>query len=134
LGWIICCTVLCGCGPSGPQRVPVRGKVTFDGAPPPGLGTVYFATIKAAEGFPRRPGHGNFQKGDGSFVVTSVKSGDGLVPGTYRVMIECWQRLPDDSGNPGVSYARSDFNPPELEIKVGTRGPIELQYDVPRAP
>jgi len=125
--------LLCGCGPSGPKRVPVRGRVTFDGAPPPGLGTVYFRPIQAAEGFPQRPAHGNFTQGDGTFVVTSVQPGDGLVPGSYAVTVECWQRPPSDDGTPGVSWVRSDWHPDDVVIQPGDRGPIELNYDVPRA-
>ena len=123
-----------GCGPSGPDRVQVVGEVTFDAAPPPAAGTVYFAPIEPAEGLPRRGGYGVFGKGDGTFVVGSVKPDDGLVPGKYRVTIECWEQSPGDDGTPGKSLIPDGYTPPELEIEVGAGGQVRADYDIPSRP
>jgi hypothetical protein len=128
--YLLACLVLCGCGRSGPTRVPVRGTLSFDGGPPPAAGVVYFAPIKAAEGFPRRPAHAGFAKGDGNFVVTSVEPEDGLVPGLYLVNIECWRRPPAEDGTPGISWIGDGWKPPQLELKAGDK-PITLDYKLP---
>jgi len=120
-----------GCGPSGPKRIQVHGKVTFGGNPPPGPGSVYFASERPAEGFPARGGYGNFEQGDGRFVVGSVKPDDGLMPGTYRVTIECWKRPPGGDGTPGVAFPRGDYKPPNLEVKLDGPNPVSVTYDVP---
>ncbi|MBN2022586.1 MAG: hypothetical protein JW809_07305 [Pirellulales bacterium] len=134
-GWAVAACLaaatIAGCGDSGPTRVPVRGKVTFDGGPPPGPGTVFFAPLKAAQGFPMRPANANFEQADGIFAVTSVQTGDGLVPGTYKVIVECWRRPPGATGEPGVSWVRANWNAPDLEIPPGTKGPVEFPIDVP---
>jgi hypothetical protein len=122
-----------GCGPSGPKRIQVHGKVTFDGNPPPGDGSVYFAPIRPAEGFPARGGYGVFVRGDGAFVVGSVERDDGLMPGTYRVTITYWERPPREDGTSGKSFIPKDYCPPELEITLDGPNPIEPRYDVPPA-
>jgi len=122
---------LVGCGQSGPQRVLVRGKITFAGGPPPADGIIFFAPAQPAEGFPSRPGRARFTKGDGTFVVTSVQPEDGLVPGTYRVQINCWRRMPGGDGTPGVSYVPANYAPGELKVTLDGPSLIELQYDVP---
>jgi hypothetical protein len=53
-------SALTGCGSGLPQTVPVSGRVTFDGQPPPGPGTIYFLPQEAAAGFPSRPATGDF--------------------------------------------------------------------------
>ena len=65
-----------GCG-SG--FVPTGGKVTFDDGSPVPFGSVAFETDAfMAEGS---------IKPDGSYTLTSLRPGDGLPPGTYRVGI-----------------------------------------------
>jgi len=125
--------VASGCGPSGPKRIQVHGKVTFDGKPPPGGGSVYFAPVKPAPGFPKRGGYGVFAEGDGTFVVGSVKPDDGLMPGTYRVTMECWQRPPRDDGTPGKSFIPRGYVPPELKVTLDGPNPVKPEYNVPPA-
>jgi len=68
--------MLTGCG----DNVRLRGTVTFsdDGSPLP-MGTVNFAK----DGYLAR----GIIKEDGSYVVGSLSSNDGLLPGTYRVYV-----------------------------------------------
>ena len=104
----------------------------LDGGPCPEIGTVYFVPIEVAPGLPRRPAHANFSK-DGEFSVTSFDEGDGLIPGTYRVRIECWKEKPKDDGTPGVSWVKSGFQVPDLVVASGS-DTIEREYDVPGRP
>ena len=116
------------CGPSRPTTIPVRGTITFGGNPPPAEGAIYFAPIRVAEGFDKRPGRARFDT-SGKFDATSFADGDGLVPGTYRVRIECW-KSPPTMGAPGNSYVPPDFTPPDLDLMTAS-GRQTYDVDVP---
>lgn len=78
--------VLSGCD-GGPGYVPVSGTVKFaDGSVPQGeVANVNFAPVgegKAASGDIRA---------DGSFELMSVKPGDGVLPGEYKVVVKVWK-------------------------------------------
>lgn len=123
------CACLGGCSAEdGPQTIAVNGRVTFDGGVCPGAGDIRFTPVSPAANAPRRPGYATFGT-DGRFLVRSFKEGDGLVPGTYRVRIECWKKAPA-MGNPGISHMPAGFPPFELRIGPDARGPVEVAYDV----
>ena len=126
----LCMAVTIGCGTDRPDTVKASGTVTFDGGKPPAGGMIFFAPITVAEGFPRRPGRATFDT-DGTFTVTSFSDGDGLVPGTYRVSVECWQTPPDAAGTPGISYVADDFSPENVSIPVD-EGRQTIDLDVPK--
>jgi len=119
-----------GCGGGRVETVPVRGRVTFDGRACPAAGTVAFLPLEPAEGYPMRPATGKFDT-DGYFSVTSYRSGDGLVPGRYRVRILCWKEPPEEEGAGGVNYVPDGYQAEELVIEPGADGPVEVAYDVP---
>lgn len=118
-----------GCGGSGVKTINVAGKVTFDGGPCPASGYVYFSPLSVSEGLPRRPVCAPFDT-DGNFTLTSFRPGDGIVPGTYRVRLECWKIRPTDSV-PGVSYIPADFTPPDVTIAPDASGTVAVAIDVP---
>ncbi|MGB8853308.1 MAG: hypothetical protein WCC69_07070 [Pirellulales bacterium] len=69
---------------------------------------------------------------DGAFVVSSFKQGDGLLPGTYDVRVECWKTRPQGSedGKPavkGVSIVPSGYAPPQLTVSAGSS---PMRYDI----
>lgn len=74
------CVLWAGCGPRRPRTAPVRGRVTFDGAPVT-EGRIFF---HPEEG---RPAIGKLES-DGMYELTTFKAGDGALPGRYRVVIE----------------------------------------------
>jgi hypothetical protein len=123
--------VVAGCGPDRPEMVPVSGTVTVGGAPPPAEGAIYFAPITVAEGLPRRPGRAEFDK-SGNYQATSFEDGDGLVPGTYRVRVECWKVAPT-MDKPGESYLTRDAVLPDLTVAADS-GSISHDIDVPPKP
>ena len=106
--------------------IPVSGRVTLDGQVVPGPGTLYFTVAEPAAGHPRRPGKAEFAA-DGTFEATSIKQGDGLVPGSYKVAVHCWQTMPtSDNPSPKIlipeHYCRAsssgltlDVNPDDSE-------------------
>jgi len=125
--------LLVGCSDGGPTTVPVYGEVTFNKSAPPAPGAVYFAPVKAAQGLPNRPVVARFGE-DGSYVATSYEKGDGLVPGEYRVRVECWKTPPGMGGNAsGVNYVGEGFEPPELVV-TSEDDEIEFNLDVPLGP
>ncbi len=125
---VLCSVVLAlvGCADSNlPVTVPVSGTVTFNGGPCPAAGTIRFAPLAADPGLPRRPGRADFDV-DGKYIARSFREDDGLVPGKYRVLIECW-KTPPANGQAGSSYIQSGFEPPELSV---TRSGDSVVYDI----
>ena len=125
-----------GCGRSGPKVVPVEGKITLAGGEWPNKGSLYFTPVEAAAGFPMRPGTGEFGL-DGKFTVTSFRRGDGLIPGRYRVGIECWaspsvmgSKTPAESAVPR-EYRSPETSGLEVEIKPDQRR-ATVEWDVPK--
>ncbi|MDY0169213.1 MAG: hypothetical protein RBS80_21905 [Thermoguttaceae bacterium] len=128
---------IAGCGPRRPETVAVQGRVLFDGQPPPKEGMVYFAPLEPAEGFPRRPGRAEFDA-QGKFRATTFDGGDGLIPGRYRVGIDCWEILPQADGPPAKSLVPAAYREPatsglELVVEPGARS-MTVEFDVVAAP
>ena len=74
---ILACLIVAGCGGQG--FVPAGGKVAFDdGTPLEGGGITFQTETFMAQGEIRS---------DGTFTLSSLKPGDGLPPGTYKVVI-----------------------------------------------
>ncbi len=127
---------IAGCGRSDrPATVPVEGKITWSGGPWPRPGTVYFVPVRAADGFPQRPGVARLQT-DGSFQAQTFEDGDGLLPGVYKIALHCWKVPPSMEDATGVSYVPSRFHNPltsGLELVVqSTDRRLVVHYDVPR--
>ena len=83
-------------------------------------GDLTFVPVQVAAGFPTRPAKAEFNA-DGEYGAQSYKPGDGLYPGTYRVLVSCWEIPPTPDGPPGKSFiatryqSRADSN---LEVVV----------------
>lgn len=101
--WVVAMLALAawwGCGRGTPETVPVRGRVTLRGGPWPQPGVIHFLPHQPHPDYPSRPGWAYFDR-DGQFAVTSWRPGDGLVPGTYGVSVECWE-VPESMEKPGT--------------------------------
>jgi hypothetical protein len=128
----------CSGGRRGVELVRVSGRLTCDGGPTPAAGQVLFVPRHAAApGRPLRPGSATFAA-DGVFHVTSWTPGDGLVPGTYAVVIDCWQVPPTMDGPAAKSffapaYGSAKTTPLELVVPVAS-GPLIAAFDVARQP
>ena len=70
-----------GCGSSGPEMVPIRGTVKFDGTPLTG-GTVEYIPTEPQG----RKAIGRIAD-DGTFELTTFKDGDGAIVGSYKVVV-----------------------------------------------
>jgi hypothetical protein len=71
-----------GCGSDGPKIIPIRGEVYYNGEPMK-EGTVVYLPKEAGEA---RQASGRIQP-DGSFVLTTFKNADGVVPGDYNIVV-----------------------------------------------
>jgi hypothetical protein len=139
-GWrffaVMALAAIAGCGRSGPEVVPVAGKITYAGGAWPNKGSLYFTPVESAAGFPMRPGSAEFGL-DGGFTVTSFKPGDGLVPGRYHVGIQCWTSPPVmGSETPVKSAVALKYQSPttsclEVDVKPG-QSKVTVEWDVPK--
>ena len=121
--------IICGgCEESIPVKR-VRGKVTFNGQPPPKAGKIIFAAVSAADGLPARPASGEFET-DGEFRLTTFKPGDGLIPGTYRVNILCFREPPTLETRVSANYVPPSFHP-EIIVGLDDDEPLDITIDVP---
>lgn len=79
-------TILAASGCGGGDQVdvyPVQGKVTFDGKPMAGGGSIAFLPTGGQKG--KAPG-GTIDK-DGTYVLSTYDQGDGSMTGEFRVVI-----------------------------------------------
>jgi len=118
-----------GCGRSARGTVPVSGRVTFGGAAPEKACVLVFVPEPAADGSatPQRAGTAETRP-DGSFQASSFQSGDGLLPGTYAVGLECW-KVRGRHDVPGVSLVPEGFKPPALVVPKDA-GSVTYSVDV----
>jgi hypothetical protein len=68
------------------KRYPVSGKVSYNGKPVP-QGRIDFAPAKGGEG---RAASGDIA--DGSYSLTTATTGDGAIPGPYKVSVIAKER------------------------------------------
>ncbi len=74
-----------------PDMVPIRGEVVYNGKPLAEGNVVYL---------PATPGQGRQATGaiqpDGSFVMTTLKKGDGVMHGDYRIVVYAYEPHPGE--------------------------------------
>lgn len=122
-----------GCG-GGIPTVPVTGRVTFGGKPPPKDCSLVFlpapaGTVDSMEGgTPQRTGGGACDP-DGEFVAASLPRREGLVPGRYQVRIVCWGKATKE-GLFVDDLVPKGFSPPELVVSADARS-VRYDVDVP---
>lgn len=138
--WVVAAAAViqAGCGGNPYGAVPVSGRVTVGGQKPAGECEVFFVPAPHgdtnATALRPRPTVA-LSDLDGAFVVSSFKEGDGLLPGTYDVRVECWKTRPQESedGKPavkGVSLVPSGYAAPQLTVTAGS-SPVRYDIDLP---
>jgi hypothetical protein len=119
---IVCATtLLCGCSDNGIRTIPVHGRITYDGGEWPAAGVLYFTPL-VSTGSTMRPGIAKFDK-DGGFTAQTFVSGDGLIPGEYRIKVECWENPPTLA--PGAPPAKS-YVPQEIQLGTAEGWKVEV--------
>lgn len=116
---------LAGCGTTGlPGTVPIRGKVIYN-SQPLSQGEVRYVPVDPKVG---RQARGRLDK-DGNFEMTTLKAGDGVLPGRYKVVIIA---LAPHPGEPGRTAPEPGEAPKPAPVIV--RGSlIPERYTIPRA-
>jgi hypothetical protein len=131
LGGVI--LLLAGCGPSR-GTIPLEGRVTRAGGPPPNRGRVIFSPLVVnGETEPAPAGRfalGVFDAG-GAYRASSFTEGDGILPGRYEVSVEFGDMQP--SGPNPHDFHSQPASPdralgPPLEIRAN--GPRSIRYDI----
>jgi len=123
--------LLAGCSDNGLEMVRVKGRVTFEGRELPEHCTVYFHPVEVPAGLPKRPAASRLRE-DGRPSVTSWKTGDGLVPGTYEVKIQYYDPKPGADITSDDSWVGKSHQVEDLVIEPGTESQIEVSYTVPK--
>ena len=108
---------LVGCGSGNKKTHIVRGTVIFDDKPVPN-GTITFIPADGPTAT------GEIQP-DGSYTLTTYKSGDGAVEGTYTVVIVA---MADQSGR--LPEERNPLPPPIVPDKYTSIATSDLRADV----
>ena len=110
---VLITALLAGCGPTGPTVIPIRGEVFYKGTPlkdvPQGL--VHYIP-STADG---RQASGRIQP-DGSFVLTTFKKADGVVPGEYSIIVSAYSRAAKLTREEVEARAGRGITPPRLLI------------------
>ncbi|MCI0459851.1 MAG: hypothetical protein L0Z62_23115 [Gemmataceae bacterium] len=142
VGASIILVVLSGCGSSGVY--PVKGKVTVEGKPMAGGGSIIFVPLGTQAG---KQAGGNIET-DGTYTLTTNSPGDGSLPGEFRVVIvQVTEKEPEatpDGQAPAkgwslppaeripLLYGDQDRSP--LKATVEAKNPNELNFDLKRNP
>ena len=122
LVWLVLLTTTllwAGCGPRGEATAIVRGKIIYKGKGVPN-GTINFIPAKGPSAT------GEIQP-DGSYSLTTYKSGDGAVLGRHKVFVVAMQ----DMGN-ALPESRTPLPPPIVPIKYTSLATSDLTADVER--
>ena len=115
--------IVLGCGKSGPELAPVRGKVTLDGQP---LTRGHVGTMPSAG----RGARAIIQP-DGSFELHTYGDNDGARVGTHKVGIAAY----DESGPRGPESEYGKLLVPKHYTNPETSGlTIEVTSDGPNEP
>lgn len=122
-----------GCGDSKHPTVEVSGVVTIAGASPSGPGMIVFTPTQTPTGGLLKPGRAAFEQ-SGRYQAQTFGNADGLLPGTYRLAVSCWESPPSMAGPPAKSYIDERYTTARtsgLELVVDAdEGPIELNLDL----
>lgn len=103
VGILISCLSLMGCqDSSGPQMVPVEGKVLYNGKPLK-FGSVAFQDARGQVS-------AGLVQADGTFALSTHTPGDGAAVGRYKVRVVCYS-----SQKPGFKESRE----PMGEMSLG---------------
>jgi hypothetical protein len=96
LGVVLAALAAAGCG--GSKAYPVKGKVTYEGKPMKGGGSISFVPTAKQEG----KAAGGEIKEDGTYELMTNKPGDGSMPGEFRVVIsQVTEREPENTDDDG---------------------------------
>jgi hypothetical protein len=126
-----------GCSETWVEVFPVSGSLKVDGQAPAGARLVLNSVNPLPEDAVVPTGS---VKADGSFVISSYKSGDGAPPGEYVVTVQ-WFKYDTELGGSGPNvlpeiYSSPKTSPIKVTVNVGaptTLEPIAITAKTARA-
>jgi hypothetical protein len=136
--WLLATLACCasGCHDTGVPLVKVTGRITFNNGDWPRPGVIYFAPLGMHDGIPQRPGSATFST-DGKFRAGTFTTSDGLIPGKYRINIECWEHPPSMAYGAPVAkscvpkeFQSGKSSGLEIVVPLNSRHPVEVYFDV----
>jgi|SaaInlStandDraft_1057018.scaffolds.fasta_scaffold145675_2 hypothetical protein len=124
-----------GCGEGGPDDVDpnlstVSGTINLSGSPLTSGGTVTFVSEDETKTY-----SGDIDS-SGVYTVNASQSGQGALPGNYKVAIQAWDSVPgmDEEGNPveGKSAIPEKYSNPDTSglTATVTDGPSMIDFDL----
>jgi hypothetical protein len=133
----VAAAVPAGCGKSDEGLVPVSGRVMVNGKPATGAAVV-FHPVDGTNGT-----HPVAQvDAGGEFHLTTIRSGDGAVPGEYRVTLTWYVSPPRKKGVEGEEgpvrnlipekYARIDSTPIHTTVRPDGNDPVRIEISTRR--
>ncbi len=121
-----------GCGPPRPATVRVTGRVVPLAGVWPTAGMLIFLPDVGQSTAASRPGRAVFGP-DGRFMAVSFSSGAGLLPGRYRVVVQCGEPVPEADGptqsHVTARYAAAATTDLVLDVPAGSRG-VEAVFEL----
>ena len=124
-----------GCSDDHPETVRVTGRVTLNGGAWPKSGLLMFLPTQGAEGLTIRPATAPFDE-NGEFEAQTWKPGSGVIPGSYKIYVECWIHPPSMiPGDPPaqsavpIKYQSPDTSGMTLEVTRGS-GRQKVEWDI----
>jgi len=112
-----------GCGSNGPKMVPIRGLVTYKGAPLINVTQGIVRYSPKASTTSAREATGRIQP-DGSFVLTTFQKADGVVAGDYNVTVSAYsgEVLSREQTESGASSSGPRLMIPKKYLKPDSSG------------
>ena len=125
---VLSSALVVGCSGDGIHTVPVYGKVTAAGREMPKVCRLFFNPTSTGVA-PLRPSVVQTEP-DGSYAVKAFKDSDGLLPGTYRVVVSYFDLKPGGNPNSEGGWVEHKHDAGELVVDADA-DEIEHNIEVP---
>ncbi|MBA3480582.1 MAG: hypothetical protein H0T51_02095 [Pirellulales bacterium] len=121
--------MISGCSSSQFETIPVSGQITMTGQVLPKDCYLYFVPTAPGEGMPSRPSVATMAD-DGSYSVSAFKDSDGLLPGTYSVIVAYYVLKPGGNPNSDSAWVERRYQAGELVVAADSDD-VEFNIEVP---
>ncbi|MFH1264746.1 MAG: hypothetical protein ABIK89_03420 [Planctomycetota bacterium] len=120
----------CSRGPDV-QMVPVQGTVKFtDGTVPQGeTSRIVFEPVAGGPNQIRKMASGEIRP-DGSFEMMTIKQGDGVIAGKYKVIFEVFKTYLGRESLVPDKYTKPETTPLEVTVEADAK-PFEFELEKP---
>jgi len=129
-----CLAPVAGCGESRPATAPVSGRVTFEGRPLPGGGSILLVPIDAAgNALPGKAAMATVAE-DGTYTLGTYGADDGAIIGQHRVEVRQNRVLrPAEYAEDEMKMTRPEVRLPEADripdVYFGPNSPLRAKVE-----